>query len=137
MIKDNIIKDARSYLGVPWVHQGRSIRGVDCVGFIILAMEKNGINIEDIIGYSSKPDGVTLKNGLDTQNCFKEVTTIEPGDVILFRIRHDPQHVALAVPSNTAKIGIIHSYNGGERKVIEHDLADYWKSKIVAIYRLK
>lgn len=136
MLLDNIIEEARSYLGTPWKHQGRTRRGVDCVGFIILAFTKFNIYIKEIKGYSRFPDGIELKKVMDAQPNFKQVNNIIPGDIILFRIKRDPQHVALAVNSTTADIAIIHSYNGGEAKVIEHDLAPYWRSKIVSVYRL-
>lgn len=31
-----IVEEARSWLGVPFVHQGRSRRGVDCAGLVIV-----------------------------------------------------------------------------------------------------
>lgn len=137
MIND-LIEEARSYLGVPWKHQGRTRKGVDCVGFIVLSVRKFGIKVKDSIGYSRNPEGVGLQKLLEKQDCLYEVKdSIIPGDILLFRIRRLPQHVALAVPSTTADIGMIHAYSGGTKKVIEHDLADYWKNKIVAVYRLK
>jgi len=139
MIK-NVIQEARSYLGVPWRHQGRTRKGVDCVGFILLALIKSGIKMKEIRGYARTPDGIALKKIMD-----EEVTTenipiqedLKVGDILLFRIRHHPQHVALVTDSCTSEFGMIHSFNGGERKVVEHDLVDYWRQKIVAIYRLK
>jgi len=138
MIIDNVIEEARSYLGTTWVHQGRSRRGVDCVGFLLLSFMTSGIKLNDSRGYARKPDGIMLKKMMDGQKSFMTVgkNDIKAGDVLLFRIRHDPQHVGLVVPSKTAKFGMIHSYNGGEKKVVEHDLADYWIKKIVAVYRL-
>lgn len=136
IIKD-VIKEARTYLGTPWVHQGRTRKGVDCVGFIVLAFAKFNIPIYELKGYSRHPDGVLLRKTMSEQDHFKEVYNIQEGDVLLFRIRREPQHVGLVTNSNTADFGIIHSYNGGVKKVIEHDLADYWKKRIVAIYRLK
>jgi len=139
---EEIIKEARTYLGVPWRHQGRSRSGVDCVGFILLALIKSGIKMKEIRGYARTPDGVALKKIMDeepTTENIKLQDDIKVGDILLFRIRHHPQHVALVTNSNTdvKGLGMIHSFNGGEKRVVEHDLADYWKEKIVAIYRLK
>jgi len=59
------------------------------------------------------------------------------GDIVLFRIRREPQHVAILVDSNTEELGMIHSYNGGKKMVVEHGFADYWMQKVVSVYRLK
>lgn len=137
---DSLIKEARTYLGVVWKHQGRSHKGVDCVGFLINAFKYINVKIIEIRGYSRNPDGIKLKQIMDNQpNLIKILPTekMKAGDVVLFRIRKDPQHVALVTDSNTANLGIIHAYNGGEKKVVEHDFADYWRQKIVAVYRLK
>ena len=135
-----LIKKSREFLGVPWVHQGRSIKGVDCVGFLLLAFKHINIDIIEIKGYSRHPDGVKLKKIMDEQPNLRRLKSNEPlefGDILLLRIRREPQHVAMLVPSTTADFGMIHAYNGGDKKVIEHNYVDYWKNKVVAIYRLK
>lgn len=136
---DILIEEAKSYLGVPWRHQGRSRSGVDCVGFLVQTWKKLGIQINDAKGYSRNPDGVNLKKLLDEQPSIEEVLDRKPriGDILLFRIRKHPQHVALVIPSNTADLGMIHAFNGGTKQVVQHDLADYWKKRIVSVYRLK
>ena len=134
-----LIKEARTYLGVPWVHQGRTKRGVDCAGFILLAMWSLGIKAESMKGYARQPDGILLKQTLDNQTSLRPLTHNEipqAGDIILLRIKKHPQHVALLTDSNTAELGMIHSYNGGNKKVIEHDFSEYWQKKVVQVYRL-
>jgi len=138
--KTELIKEARKFLDVKWVHQGRSKSGVDCVGFLLIAFKNIGITLLEIKGYSRTPDGEALKKIMDEQPNLRKLDTnesLEAGDVVLFRIRKHPQHVCLVTPSTTAKVGMIHSYNGGEKKVIEHDFVDYWKKRIVSVYRLK
>ena len=134
---NQLIEFSRSYLGVPWKHQGRTKKGVDCVGFLLLGFKHIGVHIDEIKGYARTPDGKKLKEVMDNQPNLDIVYDIQVGDILLLRMRHDPQHVALITESKTAEFGMIHSYNGGEKKVVEHDLADYWKQKIVSIYRLK
>lgn len=136
---NNLISECRTYLNVPWRHQGRSRRGVDCVGFLLLSLKSIGVDMLEIKGYSRHPDGVELKKVMDRQpnmRMLQPSDKMKVGDIVLFRIRREPQHVALIVPSSTSDFGMIHSYNGGERKVIEHDFVDYWKHKIVSTYRL-
>ncbi|MCP3899115.1 MAG: C40 family peptidase [Desulfobacteraceae bacterium] len=133
-----IISECRSYLGVPWKHQGRSRKGVDCVGFLLLALKESNIPMLEIRGYARTPDGVALKAIMDKQPSLERVSQpYKIGDIVLFRIRKEPQHVAILVDSNTSELGMIHSYNGGKKMVVEHDFADYWKQKVVSVYRLK
>jgi len=139
-IIDKLISESRTYLGVPWIHQGRSRKGVDCVGFILLSFAKLNIPIVEIKGYSRHPDGTKLKEVMDNQKSTRPLLPneeIKPGDVVLFKIRKEPQHVALVTDSSTYDLGIIHSYNGGMKEVIEHDFAEYWKKKIIAVYRVR
>jgi cell wall-associated NlpC family hydrolase len=35
-----IVSAARSWLGVPWRHQGRTRQGVDCAGLVVLVGRK-------------------------------------------------------------------------------------------------
>lgn len=134
---DELISNCREYLGVPWQHQGRSKRGVDCVGFILIGLKNIGIHMLEIKGYSRKPDGVALKAIMDKQpNLHRVFPPYKRGDIALFKIKRDPQHVALLTESITADLGMIHSYNGGSKMVVEHDFADYWKNKVVAVYRI-
>ena len=139
LIIDELIAEARTYLGVPWQHQGRSKKGVDCVGFILLSFKYVNVYVKEIRGYSRQPDGKKLKEIMDSQPNLLNVTgaDIKKGDILLLKIIKDPQHVALVTDGNTTKLGMIHSYNGGSKKVIEHSLSDIWKKKIIAVYRLK
>ena len=108
-----LIAEARTYLGVPWKHQGRSRKGVDCVGFLIKAFNHINIDILEIKGYSRNPDGVQLKQIMDNQPNLRKVLAnekMEIGDILLLKIRKDPQHVALITNSDTSAFGMIHSF---------------------------
>lgn len=135
---NELIKECRTYLGVPWRHQGRSRKGVDCVGFLLMALKSQNIPMLEIRGYSRNPDGIALKAIMDKQPSLESVLPpYKIGDIVLFRIRKEPQHVALLTESNTSELGMIHSFNGGSKQVVEHDFSEYWKQKIISVYRLK
>jgi len=95
-----------------------------------------GVHMDEMIGYSRNPDGKKLKEVMDNQ---PNLSPVNPpylsGDVVLFKIRKLPQHVAL-LTGEPDKLYMIHSFNGGEKKVVEHNFADYWKEKVVSVYRL-
>jgi cell wall-associated NlpC family hydrolase len=132
MTRAQIIETARELIGTPWVHQGRMPGvGIDCAGVIVHILRANGIDY-DVAGYAYAPDG-TLTFHADA--CLKRITkdTYQPADVLVFRIKRLPQHVALVTDH-----GILHSYNRGAgtlSKVVETGLTDQWRGHIIAAYR--
>jgi cell wall-associated NlpC family hydrolase len=55
----------------------------------------------------------------------------QPGDIIVMKLRHHPQHLALYVGGS-----IIHSYMAAGR-VVEHELDDNYIKKIYSVYRVR
>lgn len=53
----DILAKARDFLGVRWMHQGRSIHGIDCAGLVVRVHQDLGLPIEDIRGYRRAPNG--------------------------------------------------------------------------------
>lgn len=128
-IRDDIVEQARSYLGVKWVHQGRTRAGMDCAGLIIAVAHELSLHYVDDIGYSRTPDGNRLRDMLNANAVRK--TDAETGDIILMRFQTEPQHLAIKTP-----IGVIHSYMA-VRKVVEHSIDETWSRRIVAVYSFK
>lgn len=129
MTAEQIIAAARSALGVPFVHQGRSTAGMDCAGLVVHVCKTLGIAHVDAVGYSRNPYSGMLESSLDAQPCFERVTTLQPGAVLLMRFSKEPQHLAIFTGDT-----IIHSYST-VGKVCEHRLADVWAARIVRAYR--
>jgi len=131
---DEVIAFARSCVGTPFVHQGRSPGvGLDCAGLGIVSAKAAGIFIKDFSGYPRTPFDGMLKKMFDEQKNLIRVdaSDLSPGDILLMRFSSQPQHVAIM--SNDGYI--IHAYqNIG--KVVEHRLDANWRRKIVAVYRL-
>jgi NlpC/P60 family putative phage cell wall peptidase len=130
--RDQIVKEARQYLGTPFKHQGR-IKGVgcDCAGIIVNIAKMLGIDFWEYSGYGRTPDGKSLENCI-SQLLQIDPADLKPGDVMLFKIRRMPQHLAIATDG-----GMIHSFyrrsDGG--RVVEHNLDDRWKKRIVKCFR--
>ena len=55
-----IADTARNYLGVPFVHQGRSPQGLDCVGLLVQVAEDLGFEAHDFAAYSLRPSSKQL-----------------------------------------------------------------------------
>jgi len=133
MKAEDIIAAARSVIGTPFRHQGRSEKGRDCVG--LLAYIGDCLNIEylDISSYSPNPSGSLLEEALDSQpNIFRirDFSDMQAGDILVMRFRREPQHVAIFTGEN-----IIHSYST-VGICCEHILDNTWRRRIVRIYRI-
>ena len=112
---------ARSYLGTPWRHQGRSKKGVDCVGLVIAVAMDAGILPRDhpIPPYSRFPD-----NRLQDYFC-SHLVRIPPrqmknGSVLLFSFHGAPWHAGIVVDVHAR--AIVHAF-ASARKVV-YDYAD-------------
>lgn len=123
------VEAARTFLGVPFRHQGRDSRGLDCAGLVIAAWALCGVELPDRKGYGRSPWQDGLREAVEEGFPLKVEDDREPGDVLLFRVRKEPQHVAIVTDR-----GIIHSYaNVG--KVVESRLDQFWIDRIVGHYR--
>lgn len=132
MTPEIIVALARETLETPFRHQGRSpVNGIDCVG--VAAHVANGLGLPyiDQIGYARQPFGGQLESALDEQPCLVRIPVAQAsaGDVLVMRFAGDPQHVAILAGKT-----IIHAFEKN-KKVVEHDLTEYWRTRIVRAYR--
>lgn len=129
----DVISAARSCIGTPFRHQGRSPGvGLDCAGLGIVAAKAAGIDIKDFTGYPRTPFDGMLKKMFDEQNRLQQIDAVDaaPGDVLLMRISSAPQHVAILSYDGY----MVHAYqNVG--KVVEQRIDEDWRNKIIAVYR--
>lgn len=133
-----IITEARRWLDTPFHHQGR-VKGVgcDCIGLVLgvagtleMKSRRGGLlKACDEKAYGRLPDGEKLQSLLAQHLHEIPTTAVEPGDVLLFRFDHNPQHVGLV-----SDRGIIHCYMQA-RRVVEHRLDEVWQARVVAAYR--
>jgi len=133
------IAAARSYLGVRYRHQGRSERGVDCVGLPILALRAIGHECEDLFGYSPTPDGSTLQANVE-KHLGPPVERWTPGDIVLMRWYERDKvycnHVGiLAAAPYGNRWTLLHSHSL-EKRVVEHALDGHWLRRVFAVYSL-
>lgn len=91
-----LVDKTREYLGVPFLHRGRSKNGVDCGGLIITALKDLGYTTEDMSIYGREPVDDSLRQFL-LRNLGEpiDINKVKPGDVALIRFTRRPHHVAL------------------------------------------
>ena len=101
MSGDSIASCAESWVGVPFLWQGRIRAGCDCKGLVAgVARECNrpeADSLEALAGdYSNVINPLRLRAGL--RRLFDEATERQPGDVLLIRYKGKAQHLAICAP---------------------------------------
>lgn len=127
--RDQWIGEIRSWVGVPWVHQGRNRNGVDCIGLIIASAHALGLTNFDTRTYGRAPLGDYLLRVCNEQMLRKR--SADPGDVLLMRLSKFPQHFAVLVEPGR----IVHS-RGEDERVVETNMPDAWWRRVVGIYSI-
>lgn len=121
--REQIVTEARTWLGTPWVHQHRA-KGVavDCAGLVIGVARALGVVADDfdVQGYGRQPDG-TLLDLCDMHLQRIGQADMQPGDVVVVAVERDPQHMGIVVPYHAAGLAIVHAASNAGR-VIEHRL---------------
>lgn len=124
-LREALVAQARSYVGVRWRHRGRTREhGIDCLGLLILLAQDFGFPFDlfdDDHEYSMRPDDYFLVQRLSVEmtplNSWRDA---KPGDVVLMRWRPEnpPQHVGIVTSIDTAMIVCIHA-SRATRRVVE------------------
>lgn len=82
---------AMRYLDTPFLHRGRTARGVDCYGLLVLVAQELGWALQDAAYYSAQPLRPTEKEQLSDYllaNFGEPVERpLQPNDVIALRLR--------------------------------------------------
>lgn len=136
--RSEIVETARRWKGTPYRHQGRSVRGVDCGGLLVVVVNELGLEYRgERLTYSRFAETFSLKQELD-RICHKiDLNEAKPGDIALFRIDVLPQHVAFLSDYHQGGLGMIHCYQRA-RKVVEHRFANVWRSpkRLIQVYQI-
>lgn len=130
--RQDLIDAARKYKAVPWRHQGRTMRGIDCAGLIVLSLRDVGIDVPDRTDYQRRTSGVAFIAHFKKHGIQKPVADMQPGDVAVFREPAYPCHSAILTWKN-GLMHMIHSH-ARRRKVVEELYAHEWKDRIIAVF---
>ena len=136
---------ARTFLGVPFHHQGRVNSGLDCVGLVVLSHKLAGYTLEDYITYSRSPRTNTLLDHVK-QNAFKvPLEESKEGDMVLFYLEKPNRKKLLQHMGILARKGetVIHTWSQVARntsvesgKVVESSLAGQWLKNLHSTWRV-
>jgi cell wall-associated NlpC family hydrolase len=125
-------------LRVPFLHMGRTVRGCDCVGVLVLIARAWGLPVEDSPYYGREP--ARNNNAFQLADYLARnlgpPTGLPPafGDVVLMRLRprFAPAHVGMVVPHPNG-LGLVHAY-GEIGRTVYHRLDPVWALRIEAVY---
>lgn len=137
-----LVDQARTWIDVPYVHQGSNKHGADCRGFICGVFAELGVKIEDYRTYGQEADPELLLSKL--REAFGDEVARAPvqhdhllaGDIVLFRFPKTkvPRHLAIIADRPGGGLNFIES-NGNERRVIERRLDDKYRAHITHVFR--
>ncbi len=145
-----IINEAKSWIGTKFQHQGRTKKrdnhegACDCLGLIIgvsrsLKLKtKTGSLIHNLdqVDYNIIPDSRKLQQKLSTYLDKKDKKSILPGDIALFAMAGNPQHLGIISYIHYEQkkyLSVIHAY-AAVGYVCEHALDTKWHKRLVALY---
>lgn len=107
----DVVTCAKKYLGVPFVHQGRSTSGIDCLGLLInIAKDLKLVDANfDANGYTKQPNGLTLLEELNKYMDPVPISDMKAGNVLVVTYDVLPQHLGIIVPYRHGGISMIHA----------------------------
>lgn len=129
--RENLVNEARTWLGVRFRHQGRTRNGVDCIGLLI-AVAQNALEIAPVIinNYGRRPHQQDIFN--DIKNHLNKIDrkNLQPGDIVQMRLGQQATHFGMFTGPS-----IIHSA-AIYRKVVEHSFSSDIQSTVIACYAI-
>lgn len=134
------VEAARSYLQIPFEHQGRSRSGVDCLGLLVCIARDLGIDVVDNLNYGRSPCHKTMRAGLLNHFNIIPRASISAGDVLWIKWtrRAYPLHLAIVTEcssGNLRTMNILHAEADIAKRVVEHPLPVAWHTLIVTSLR--
>lgn len=121
--------------GTPYhLHQCTAGVGIDCIHVPILAAKNAGLTSipyevpKADRGYSGRPDGNKLMRRLEEYLVPKPKGSQIPGDLLVFRLEDDPQHLAVLVNETQ----FVHAIVGGTVK--RSDITARWINRLVRVF---
>lgn len=125
-----VIAEARSWVGVPFLHQGRSREGVDCVGLVIVVGRACGLLPADFerTAYGRTPfRGVLIEQ---ISEVCERAEVAAPGTLVAIRWNREPHHVAICTGPT-----LIHA-NARVGRVVEHGYRAQWPALTESVWKL-
>ena len=136
--RTQIVEEARTWLDVPWRHQGRDRNSVDCAGLLECVGKNLGlITYTGPKDYRRESQGLKFLRHFSLAGCrLKSTNQAKDGDILIFRIKVAvyPRHCGIMSTKYNVP-HFIHSYGVPRwRKVVETELEGIWDDEFIVCY---
>lgn len=130
--RKKIVETARTYLGVPFKHLGRSHAGIDCVGLVCVSARSALGAFADFIDYPPQPKtAMVYRHVRDRCDRIRADDAME-GDLVLIHRHGTSTHFGILTDR-----GVIHA-DSSLQKVVEHPLtSQYIDWQVAAHFRFR
>jgi cell wall-associated NlpC family hydrolase len=134
--RNEFVEIVRSWIGVPWRNVGTRREGVNCLGLLVGAAREMG-GLEDLVYKAepyanfSRPHGEMLRKMKEHLGVIGMGEAL-PGDLALFRIGAEPQHVVLLTDPGM----VVHSWKRAGRVREQPIMSDWSLSSVFRIEEL-
>ncbi len=95
MTRDEITDEAEKYINVSFLHQGRDMIGLDCVGMVQQVANHFDLPYEDIIGYARAPNSLKFLLHLQRFTVPYPILGNKHGTIGIFRQNIFPCHLGI------------------------------------------
>ena len=118
----DVIREALSWEGVPWRHQGRLREtGIDCGGLVIVIGLELGLSDFNPTDYPPRPNGTFIRYFDEGWIRIKKVD-MRPGDILIFNEARLPCHSGI-LATKYGKPSVVHAH-ATRRRVIHETLEE-------------
>jgi cell wall-associated NlpC family hydrolase len=131
---NDVIAEARKYLGVRWSHQGRDRLGIDCAGLILRVGNDLGLIDYTPPIYHRRTAGLEFLSHF-SNNGLVEIgyPNRQHGDILLFEDGSFPCHCGLLVIEDGVEY-LLHAH-APKKMVVEERITLTWINKLTNIFR--
>ena len=129
----DVVRVARSFLGVRYRHQGRSREGVDCIGLPVCVRKELGLPLMDEAGYAKRSAGREMLDYCRANMVPIDRSELRPGD-LLVQMNDVVRHIAIVGDYPGGGLSIIHAHLPN-KKVVECRLDDQFMKTVRGCFR--
>ncbi len=137
--REKFLQVAHTWVGVPWCRVGSRRDGVNCLGLLVGVARECDFDMD----IADKEAGATFTTspirGFMLKRAREDLDTIHmkdalPGDLILYRIGQEPQHIGII--TCLKPLQILHSHKAAKRCVITPPLRGWYRTLVFRIREL-